>query len=163
MNLDAETLDRMQGYLDHVADKLEDYPLVWPEDVLAKSSELFVSDFPLGRPGLTVEEYDLNPSLTFSQIENLKDDYHRARAIFKNSKAYKWFYATVLENNTGRDFGFGYMSNSLHERLSDDPAPYRREIKDLLANLYLYIKFYASDEIEIYVPGGRSEVIRLVS
>jgi hypothetical protein len=68
-----------------------------------------------------------------------------------------------LEEHKGeRDLGFGQVSQLLHSALSDDPAPYRRDIKDMQANLYKYVSLYAMDDIEIHIPGRRSEVLRLI-
>ncbi len=161
--LTINTLDKMQAYLDQFedADKAE-LPAVWPEEILPQTSELFVSDFPLGKPSADLNEYRLNPSLAFAQIEHTKSDFSLASTLFKQTKAYRWLKAQVIENQSDRDLGFGQISRLLHDELADDPAPYRQEIKDLQANLYSYLKLYASDEIEVYMPGRRSEIIRII-
>ena len=160
--LSINTLDKMQVFLEQLDDVNEtELPAVWPEEILPQATELFVSDFPLGKPGVTLNEYQFNPSLPFAQIENAKDDFVLASTLFKQTKAYRWLKKQITENQSGRDLGFGQVSRLLHDGLSDDPAPYRQEIKDLQANLYLYLKLYASDEVEIYIPGKRSEVLKL--
>ena len=154
-------LDKMQKYLDEFeGTEVKDLPVVWPEDVLSPSTELFVSDFPFGQPGSEVSEYTINPSLPFAQIENTKNDFVLASALFKECKAYRWLKKQIQENISGRDLGFGQVSQLLHDALADDPAPYRRALKGILADFYSYIKVYASDEIEVYVPGSKSQVIR---
>lgn len=160
--LTINTLDKMQAYLGQFddADVIE-LPAVWPEDILPQTTTLFVSDFPLGKPGVSLNEYQLNPSLPFAQIENTKDDSALASRLFKQTKAYNWLKKQITVNQSDRDLGFGQLSRLLHVALSDDPAPYRQEIKDLQANLYSYVKLYASDEIEVYMPGRRSEVLRI--
>ena len=161
--LSINTLDKMQAFLEKLDDADEtELPAVWPEEVLPQTTELFVSDFPLGKPDVCLSEYQVNPSLPFAQIENAKGDFALASALFKRTKAYRWLKAQVSENQSERDLGFGQISRLLHDALSDDPAPYRQEIKDLQANLYSYLKLYASDEIEIYMPGRRSEIIRII-
>ena len=135
-------------------------PATWPLDILPQPTDLLVSDFPLTQPGTTAYEYKLNPALPFAQIENTKGDFTLAGSLFKQTKAYQWIKAQIIENQSGRDLGFGQISRLLHDELADDPAPYRPEIKNLQANLYSYIKHYASDEIEVYIPGRRSEVVR---
>ena len=161
-NLTLNTLDKMQAYLEQFedADKAE-LPAVWPEEILSQTSELFVSDFPLGKPGVSLNEYQLNPSLPFAQIEYAKDDLVLASTLFKQTKAYCWLKAQITENHSDRDLGFGQVSRLLHDVLCDDPAPYRRDIKGIQANLYGYLALYASNEIEIYVPGGRSQVLKI--
>ena len=162
-DLTLSILDKMQAYLEQFedTDKAE-FPAVWPEEILPQATELFVSDFPLGKPSVSLNEYQLNPSLPFAQIENAKDDFALASMLLKQTKAYGWLKKQIIENQSKRDLGFGQISRLLHDALADDPAPYRQEIKDLQANLYSYLKLYASDEIEVYMPGRRSEVLKLI-
>lgn len=160
--LTTPVLEEMEKYLDMIkATDIADIPVVWPDDIVTPSKDLFVSDFPLGQPGAYVSEYSVNPSLPFAQIENAKSDFLLASALFKNCKAYRWLNKQIRDNKNERDLGFGQVSQLLHAALSDDPAPYRRDLKGIQANFYSYLKLYASDEIENYVPGGRSEVLRL--
>ncbi|QBL10514.1 hypothetical protein E0Z06_13755 [Rheinheimera sp. D18] len=160
--LTLSILDKMEEYLEQLKSEDKDnLPAVWPEAILIPSTDLFVSDFPLGKPGNDVNEYKLNPSLPFAQIEANRDDFLNAAYLFKSSKIYRWLKKQITENQTGRNLGFGQISSLLHDKLADDPAPYRQEIKSIQANLYLYIKLYASDDVEVYVPGGRSEVLRV--
>jgi hypothetical protein len=159
--LTINTLDKMQSFLEQLDTTDEaKLPAVWPEEILPQTTELFVSDFPLGKPGVSLNEYELNPSLPFAQVENAKDDFLLASTMFKQTKAYRWLKKQITENQTDRDLGFGQLSRLLHDALADDPAPYRQEIKDLQANLYSYLKLYASDEVEVYMPGRRSEVLK---
>jgi hypothetical protein len=161
--IDLTTLDKMADFLKEFDSSTDSsMPVQWPEDILSISSELFVSDFPLGQPGEMANEYMLNPSLAFAQIETNKDNYDVASNIFKQSKAYKWLIKQIQDNTGNRDFGFGQISSLLHDALADDPGPYRQEVKNLQVNLYSYLKLYASNEIEVYIPGRRSEVLRLV-
>ncbi|MCK8123736.1 phospholipase D-like domain-containing protein [Pseudoalteromonas sp. 2CM39R] len=156
-------LERMELFLDRFEGlDMVGVPATWPLDILSQPSSLFVSDFPLTQPGYKAYEYELNPSLPFAQIENAKEDFALASSLFKQTKAYRWIKALVNENESERDLGFGKISSLLHDELADDPAPYRQEIKNLQANLYSYLKLYASDEIVVYVPGRRSEVLRVL-
>jgi len=161
--LTLEIIDEMEQYIQSIdATCKPELQMTWPEHVLPQSKELFVSDFPLVKPGHFAKEYEFNPSLQFAQIENAREDKEVASMLFKQSKAYRWLKSQVYNNLGGRDLGFGQISRLLHDALSDDPAPYRKEIKEIQANLYLYIKTYASDELEILIPGKRSEVLRKV-
>ena len=161
-NITLNTLDKMQIFLEQFDDANEtELPAVWPEEILPQTTELFVSDFPLGKPGISLNEYQLNPSLPFAQIEYAKDEFVLASTLFKQTKAYCWLKTKITENQSERDLGFGQISRLLHDALADDPVPYRQEIKDLQANLYSYLKLYASDEVEVYMPGRRSEVLRI--
>ncbi|MBE0364126.1 hypothetical protein PULV_a1692 [Pseudoalteromonas ulvae UL12] len=161
-DLTLSMLDKMQAFLEQLDTSHEaELSAIWPEDILPQTSELFVSDFPLGKPDVCLNEYQLNPSLPFAQIENAKGDFVLASTLLKQTKAYCWLKKQITENQSERDLGFGQISRLLHDALADDPAPYRQEIKDLQANLYSYLKLYASDEVEVYMPGRRSEVLRI--
>ncbi|WP_409439568.1 phospholipase D-like domain-containing protein [Psychromonas sp. GE-S-Ul-11] len=163
-DLTLSMLDEMQAYLEQFYDTNEtELPAIWPEDILPQTSELFVSDFPLGKLDVCLSEYQVNPSLPFAQIENAKGDFALASALFKRTKAYCWLKKQITKNQSERDLGFGQISRLLHDALADDPGPYRQEIKDLQANLYSYLKLYASDEVEVYMPGRRSEIIRIIN
>jgi hypothetical protein len=156
-------LERMEVFLEQFEKQdVLSVPASWPVDILPQPTDIFVSDFPLTQPGRTVNEYEINPSLPFAQIENAKSNFILAASLFKQTKAYRWLKTQVTENQSARDLGFGQVSRLLHDELADDPAPYRQEIKTLQANLYSYLKLYASDEIEVYMPGKRSEVLRII-
>jgi len=160
--LTLEIIDEMEQYIQSIdATCKPELQMTWPEHVLPQSKELFVSDFPLVKPGHFAREYEFNPSLQFAQIENAREDKEVASMLFKQSKAYRWLKSQVCNNLSDRNLGFGQISRLLHDALCDDPAPYRKQIKELQANLYLYIKLYAYDELNISTPGRRSEVICL--
>lgn len=156
-------LDKMQAFIDELTFSTElGVPENWPEDIMPKIKDIFVSDFPFAKPGESCEIYQINPSLDFAIIESHEANFDYAQSLFKSSKAYTWLKTILLEHKGDRDLGFGQLSRILHDTLADDPAPYRRDIKDIQANLYKYIKLYVSDEIEIYIPGSHSEVIKLI-
>lgn len=160
--LTLDIIDGMEQYIQSIdATSKPELQMTWPEHVLSQSTELFVSDFPLVKPGDFAREYELNPSLPFAQIENVKDDNELASTLFKKTKAYLWLKTQVYSNLNDRDLGFGQVSNLLHDALCDDIEPYRKKVKFLQENLYSYLKIYATDEFEVYIPGKRSEVIRI--
>lgn len=161
--LSAETIDEMEKYISkmEVVNKPE-LQMDWPQEMISHSSDLFVSDFPLGTPGSIVKEYEVNPSLPFAQIENVKDDFELASELFKKSKAYRWLVKKIIEKKSDRDLGFGQVSRLLHEALVDDPAPYRQQVKDIQVNFYSYLRLYSADEVEIYTPGRKSEVLKII-
>ena len=161
INLTLEHLDKMQKFIDDFEHSNNvDIPDNWPDDILPKATELFVSDFPLSKPGECCEIYQINPSLEFAVIEKNKSNFESAQSLFKNSKAYCWLKTLLMENKGNRDLGFGQISSLLHDALCDDPAPYRRDIKDIQTNMYEYLMLYAFNEIEIYIPGRRSQVLK---
>ncbi|MBF4236783.1 hypothetical protein PL85_06690 [Vibrio anguillarum] len=162
VELTDQTIDNMEEYLSNIElMNSSEHQMEWPEKIISLSKDLFVSDFPLSPPGSFANEYEVNPSLPFAQIENIREDFEVASTLFKKSKAYRWLIKQIIENKSDRDLGFGQVIRLLHDALTDDPAPYRKEVKDLQENFYSYLKLYANDELEIYVPGRKSEVLRL--
>ena len=164
IRLTLDHLDKMQRFIDafEQVNSIE-VPDTWPSNILSKTTELFVSDFPLSKPGEYCEIYSVNPSLEFAIIEKNKSNFDDAQSLFKNSKAYCWLKATLSQNEGCRDLGFGQISNLLHDVLCDDPGPYRRDIKCVQASMYEYLTLYATDEIEVYMPGRRSQVLKILN
>ncbi len=161
--LNIDMINKMEEFVGmFLSNDVNDIPDKWPEEIMLSILDVFVSDFPLATPGSTHKLYESNPSLEFAVVESKKHDFISAQQFFKNSKAYRWLKEILINHKDERDLGFGQISSLLHDELCDDPAPYRRDIKSIQANLYEYLELYASDEIEIYVPGRRSQVLRLI-
>jgi len=160
-SIDLDMLKKMNEYIEAIpSSSKSDIPQIWPENIMPSTTEIFISDFPFGRPGEIQQAYVINSSLPFAIVEAKNKDFDTAKVLFKKSKAYVWLRTLIENNRSERELRFGQISKALHDILSDDPAPYRREIKDFQANLYDYVRLYASDEMEICIPGKRSEVIR---
>jgi len=163
INLTLEMIDKMQLFIDAIdSSSSNDVTNIWPDNIMPKITDIFVSDFPIVGPGEHHELYEINSSLEFAIISSEYSNFEIAQQYFKNSKAYRWLKEVLVANKGKRDLGFGQISSLLHDILSDVPTPYRRGIKDIQAHLYSYISLYASEEIEIYVPGRRSQVLRLI-
>ena len=79
-----------------------------------------------------------------------------------NSKIYKWLISQIKKQKK-QEIYFGNLSSIIHESLLDDPKPYRKNIKELQANLYSYVKFFLKDKIIIDVPFEKSERLRILS
>ncbi|MBE9397774.1 hypothetical protein IOQ59_10945 [Pontibacterium sp. N1Y112] len=157
------TLDQMELYLDKSSSENQKKPLTdWPKDILPKPQSIFVSDFPLCEPGQANEVYLANPALEFAAIEYNRSNSYVAKNLFRSSKAYTWLVSHLHEIEKDRGLGFGKVSSLLHRDLADDPAPYRQEVKELVANLYKYIELYASEEVLVHVPGRKSQVVTLL-
>jgi hypothetical protein len=54
---------------------------------------------------------------------------------------------------------FGLVTDWIHRNCSDKPRPYRKDLKEIIRNLYNWLSFYF-EEISWDVPGERSMVIR---
>lgn len=76
--------------------------------------------------------------------------------VFRWSNAYLWLLNTLQEND-GCLF-FGAIAEKLHNALVSDPKPYRKDVKQLLANLLSMIEELQMDEIMIDRPNFSQRV-----
>ena len=119
VDVDLELLKKMEDHITHLTADTQSntcLDLAWPKEWFEEQRDLYVSDFPID-----LEDDDIRWS-------NLNS--------FINTKAFAWIYSSVLEKEWK---SFGELSHELHNAVYDDPAPYRREIKAILANLLTLI------------------------
>lgn len=114
---------------------------------------LFTFDFPINidykvYKGKVIEFLDLGSNWTLDQLKE----------TFRRSKVFLWLY-TLLEN-AGGEMYFGEVTANLHNVLINDPKPYRKEVKELLQRLLMWIQDLEIKEISIDRP-NHSQRIRL--
>lgn len=85
--------------------------------------------------------------------------YDRIKEAFRACNAYQWL-LSVLENNS--EVYFGMLTQALHSSLIEDPMPYRKDVKELLANLLGWAESLKMEEILIDRP-RYSQRVRLVN
>ena len=80
---------------------------------------------------------------------------------FVTSKIFKWTLGKVTQSPDG--VRFGTLTNALHSALIEDPSPYRKDVKELVKNLYSWIKLVGPQDskLEIFQP-NHTEILRLV-
>ena len=113
--VDLELLEKMEDHIINFADEPQSntsLDLVWPKEWFEEQRDLYVSDFPID-----LEDGDIR----WSSLNS-----------FINTKAFSWIHSSVQEKEWK---SFGELSHELHNAVYDDPAPYRKEIKAILANL----------------------------
>jgi phosphatidylserine/phosphatidylglycerophosphate/cardiolipin synthase-like enzyme len=152
--LDFAKIIEMQDYLEMNNDLAGEH-YEWPDELNLDINNLFISDLPLCMPNETADLYLVNKSLDFAVLESLLTFEDKAE-YFYQSKIYRWIRRKLILQNS---LSFGAISKLLHEELFEDPKPRRHEIKTYLQHLYAYINKYAAEEIEIKVPGRRSQVL----
>lgn len=113
---------------------------------------LFTYDF----PAVMIPNFnDINcfEFLEFNHIPTKSE----LQEAFRWSKAFLWLYnfISTLPNKTSY---FGVITAALHNTLINDPRPYRKEIKDLLANTLSWIQLLGMNEIIIDVPNHSQRV-----
>lgn len=142
-----DLLERMQNYIATIkAEKV--YAAWWPEEVLPMvSRKMFCSDF----PQFSVSSADIEQE-PWHEIRSLVRSGHTAEAVslLESADAYNWLLGVVKDKKTS--VRFGEVTADLHDALADDPAPYRRVVKDLLANLLSYIEACDTQRIKISRP-----------
>lgn len=105
------------------------------------------------------EDFELMDGEYFSFIDQVyTGDREKLKMSLRWSNAYLWLLETLRTNN-GCIY-FGELSAKLHDALITDPKPYRREVKQMLANLLLLIEKLGMEEIEIDRP-NYSQRIRI--
>ena len=67
---------------------------------------------------------------------------------FRLTRLYRWLVKSLqgAENKSSR---FGELTAWLHDALLDDPKPYRRDVKSLLANLIAWVEYLDDPMIEV--------------
>ena len=123
--------------------------LSWNKNIsdrfIPDTSVLFTYDFPqVPAPSSEIQEYE------FLELSGNVDK-ERIKQAFRWSKAFTWLYKTVSEKEN-KECYFGELSAKLHNALINDPKPYRKEVKDLLANLLGWISYFDFDFIKIDIP-----------
>ena len=80
---------------------------------------------------------------------------------FIYSKIFLWTMQIIKENNGS--ISFGGLTHALHNALLEDPKPYRSEVKDLVKNVYSWIRLIGPEKTKIfYDRPSHSEVLRLL-
>ncbi len=119
------------------------------------TSVLFTYDFPQDKaPSSEIEEYE------FLELSG-NIDKEKIKQAFRWSKAFMWLYKTI-EAKDSKECYFGELSEKLHNALINDPKPYRKEVKDLLANLLGWIEFFDFDFIKVDRP-SHSQRVRVIN
>lgn len=77
----------------------------------------------------------------------------------RQTKVFCWLEQQLCEAE-GKELYFGALTASLHNALIDDPRPYRRDVKTLLAFLLAWLKAYPECGIHVDRP-NYSELVRL--
>lgn len=113
---------------------------------------LFTYDFPC------VSHPNFNDVSCFEFLElNCIPTKDELKEAFRWSKAFLWLYNYVSKSPDKIRY-FGAITAELHDALINDPRPYRKEVKDLLANLLKWIQILEIEEICIDTPNYSQRV-----
>ncbi len=103
------------------------------------------------------DEFKVGEYVTFLDT-TYSGDTALLKETFRWSNVYLWL-LNVLKENDGCMY-FGAITEKLHNALVSDPKPYRRDVKQLLANLLTLIERLQMDEIVVDRP-NYSQRVRL--
>lgn len=78
------------------------------------------------------------------------------RAAFERLKIYRW-----LDGSVETELYFGELTKKLHTDLQDDPKPYRKSVKILLANLINWTTFLFPDRFRQERPNYSTKIVRI--
>lgn len=107
------------------------------------------------------EDFELKAGEYFQFLdESFDGNKEKLKEVFRWSNAYLW----LLDTLRGHDgfMYFGELSASLHNAVVSDPKPYRKDIKQMLANLLKLIEELEMEEIGIDRP-NYSQRVRLLN
>jgi len=160
--LDADLYAKMCRDIENAVAAPKEPAPMWSADILAQvKDEAVASLFSYEFPAAPFADNISNNSFDFLNIEQEPATINEVKTVFATSRAYKWLVQT-LKNAEGHELYFGALTVELHNALVSDPMPYRKEVKDLLANLLAWVSVLATDTIAIDIPVRHSQRVRLV-
>ncbi len=159
-------LKQLEAYLSQTSNAVEQLAHEWWDDLIELSSYdfkdgLYIMDLPWSTPDESSYLADSESFLHDQDVFSLGMPKQRTRLAFLNSKVFRFIQQKLLQEEYKEAY-FGMVTSWVHDALKDDILPYRREIKDYIANLFDYFQLYASDKFEIDRP-NYSQRITLIS
>jgi hypothetical protein len=174
VQLDEDLVEQVRAWLkDHAyaqgsaANSSPTWPLLAREAALQQAvtrltvSECFLTDGSwTGKAGGEKAAFDAERrhDLSLLALTELEEHGGVARAL-RRTRMLQWLEHELNAVEDGQLY-FGAITAKLHEALIDDPRPYRRDVKTLLANLLSWIKQYPECGLQVDRP-GYSERVRL--
>lgn len=107
---------------------------------------LFTYDFPM----TAIPDFNDVSTFEFLGLGYIPSN-EDVRQAFRWSKAFLWLYNYVSSCPDKTSY-FGGVTAALHNALINDPKPYRKEVKDLLANTLGWIQALNIDDIVVDIP-----------
>ena len=158
--LDDQLFDDIRAQLASVEVGGESIPsnLRWPESIeaalLQMKKYLWVDDMFLTNPQSDVPDAASAEYLALIEHDRALldgcykgDSSDRLVLTLRETTVVQWL-TTVLREQDDSWARFGTVTAALHNALMDDPKPYRRDVKSLLANLLAWIEFAKMPEFE---------------
>lgn len=138
----------------------------WPKELITKMRKpvdvLWVNEVPFSHPERLMSGQNDPDDAIAHDLELLGSvegqiTKFEAVAAFMRSRAFDWLYQLIEANGS---MSFGSITRHLHDSLLDDPAPYRTEVKQLVANLFAWAEV-CSNTFSVSRP-RHSQILALV-
>lgn len=147
--------------------------IVWPEEIRkqldASPEGLWVADLLWTTPDNLLREIREREAFSVEARHDLKllglellvgVDSQNLKDSFLASRSWRWL-EYQLQTAENHERFFGDLSSLLHNSLMDDPLPYRKNVKDLLQNLFSWAEVFAVPLVNVDVPGRKSQRVVL--
>lgn len=142
-----------QSFKDYRSDSK---PMKWNISIEKQFNPVIDALFTYDFPSISEPNFDDVSCFEFLELNCIptKDELKEA---FRWSKAFLWLY-NYVSNASDKARYFGAITAELHDTLINDPRPYRKEVKDLLANLLKWIQILEMKEICIDTPNHSQRI-----
>jgi hypothetical protein len=155
IQVDESIIENMKNQIDSIESNSLSLPS-WNNEIIKKFNQtndnLWMSDFLQSTSPFDMYSCDLSLlGLSRAEISNLD----LVRNKFKKLKIYRW-----LQSIVDSELYFGEVTSRLHTAIIDSPSPYRKDIKQLLSNLYNWIVELEIDEFYIDRPKHSQRIKR---
>lgn len=132
----------------------------WSDDIINMSNNNIEGLFSYEFPTSTISDELRNNQIEFLDINQHPNTLDDMKKAFINTRPYRWLIQTLsVEEN--KELYFGKLTAKLHDTMINDPKPYRKDIKEHLANLLSWTGTLCKENISIDRP-NHSQRIRLI-
>lgn len=158
--VDAEILNNLKHQFDSVEKTEKSEGRSWDNSIMKLFNPHIETLFSYELPNIIPEELELKTGWYFQFLDEYYDgNKNKLKEIFRWSNAYLWLLDT-LSNNGGCMF-FGELSVALQNAVVSDPKPYRRDVKQMLANLLKLSEVLEMEEIVIDRPNYSQRIRKI--
>lgn len=130
----------------------------WSNGIMKRLIQNIEVLFPSELPN-TFSPFDKEANMEFIDESESGNDV-QLREAFESSKIFFWLYS-VLNESENHEIYFGELTAKLHNIIYQEPKPYRREVKEYLANILNWCEELKIDCVVIDRP-NYSQRLRLV-
>ena len=135
---------------------IHSHSIQWSDDVKSRFNPVIDTLFTYDFPQIKSPDYNVVDCFDFLGLSYVPSK-EELREVFRWSKSFLWLH-NFINSTPKKTSYFGAVTASLHDSLIQDPKPYRKEVKELLANLLGWIQELEIDEIVIDIPNHSQQI-----